>query len=189
MEKMKIFVSWSGPRSAAVAQALKEYLPMINNAFELWLSSEDISKGSRSRPEIAKALATARAGIICLTPNNLTAPWILFEAGGIAKTMETTLVCTVLIGLEWTNVSGPLSEFQHTTKLDEKELLKMVKDLNSIAGESARTDTEIERAFNLCWPELKDRVKLEQLPSDGPTGRAPETDAGHARRTDRPCTP
>jgi len=33
---MKIFVSSSGPRSAAVAEALKEYLPMINNPFDLW---------------------------------------------------------------------------------------------------------------------------------------------------------
>jgi hypothetical protein len=48
LEKMKIFVSWSGPRSAAVAEALKEYLPMINNTFDLWLSSQDIAKGSRS---------------------------------------------------------------------------------------------------------------------------------------------
>jgi len=39
---MKIFISWSGPRSAAVAELFKEYLPMINNAFDPWLSSEDI---------------------------------------------------------------------------------------------------------------------------------------------------
>ncbi len=145
---------------------------MINNAFDLWLSSENISKGSRSKLEIAKALAAAKAGIICLTPNNLTAPWILFEAGGIAKTMDDTLVCTVLIGLEWSDVSGgPLSEFQHTTKLDEKEMLKMVQDLNNVAGASARTASEIERAFKLCWPELKEKLKLEKLPSDGPTQR------------------
>jgi hypothetical protein len=34
MEKMKTIVSWSDPRGAAVPEALKEYLPMINNAFE-----------------------------------------------------------------------------------------------------------------------------------------------------------
>ncbi|MFZ0860034.1 MAG: TIR domain-containing protein [Candidatus Sulfotelmatobacter sp.] len=167
---MKIFVSWSGPRSAAVAEALKEYLPMINNAFDLWLSSEDITKGSRSTLEIAQALAAAKAGIICLTPNNLTAPWILFEAGSVAKTVDKTLACTLLIGLEPSDVSKPLGEFQHT-RLNEKELLKLVKDLNSAAGESTRKDAEIDKAFKLCWPEL--RAKLEDLPSDG-SSRRPE---------------
>ena len=165
---MKIFVSWSGRKSAAVAEALKEYLPMINNAFDLWLSSDDITKGSRSTLEIAKALVAAKAGIICLTPNNLTAPWILFEAGGIAKTVDATLACTLLIGLQPSDVTKPLGEFQHT-RLNEKELLKMVQDLNKAAGESARKDTEIEKSFKLCWPEL--REKLQNLPTDGSTQR------------------
>ena len=141
---------------------------MINNAFDLWLSSQDISKGSRSTLEIAQALAAAKAGIICLTPNNLTEPWILFEAGGVAKTVDKTLACTLLIGLEPSDVSKPLGEFQHT-RLNEKELLQLVQDLNKAAGESARKDTEIDKAFKLCWPEL--RARLENLPSDGPTKR------------------
>ncbi|MGA8271854.1 MAG: toll/interleukin-1 receptor domain-containing protein [Candidatus Sulfotelmatobacter sp.] len=168
MAKMKIFVSWSGPRSAAVAEALKEYLPMINNAFDPWLSSEDIPKGSRSTAEIADALATAKAGIICLTPNNLTAPWILFEAGGVSKTVDKPLACTVLIDLEPSDVRAPLGEFQHTT-LREKQLLQLVKTLNKAAGESSRQDNEIEKAFKLCWPELGERLK--NLPDDGPTKR------------------
>ena len=166
---MKIFVSWSGRRSAAVADALKEYLPMINNAFDLWLSSEDIAKRSRSTLEIAKALMSAKAGIICLTPSNLAAPWILFEAGSIAKTVEQTRACTLLIGREPSDVSKPLGEFQHT-RLNEKELLKLVLELNSAAGDSARKDTEIDKAFKLCWPEL--RAKLENFPTTArPSGR------------------
>src|ERR1700722_6515065 len=168
MEKMKIFISWSGPRSAAVAQALKEYLPMMNNAFDPWLSSQDIAKGSRSTIEIAQALAAAKAGIICLTPNNLTAPWILFEAGGGQKKGKKPLACTLLIGLEPSDVSKPLGDFQHT-RLEEKELLDLVKTLNGAAGENARKDTEIFKAFKLCWPELKE--KLEKLPNDGSTKR------------------
>jgi len=168
MEKMKIFVSWSGSRSAAVAQLLHEYLPMINNAFDPWLSSVDIDKGSRSASEIAQALVAAKAGIICLTPNNLTAPWILFEAGGIAKTVDKPLACTLLVGLEPSDVSKPLGEFQHT-RLQEKDLLHLVKVLNRAAGDSARQDTEIEKAFKLCWPELRERLK--NLPEDGSSER------------------
>lgn len=41
MEKMRIFVIWSCTRGAVVAEAVKEYLPMINSAFAPWLSSQD----------------------------------------------------------------------------------------------------------------------------------------------------
>jgi hypothetical protein len=171
MDKMRIFVSWSGARSAAVAEALKEYLPVINNAFDPWLSSVDIEKGSRSTSEIAEALAAARAGIICLTPNNLKEPWILYEAGGVAKTVDKPLACTLLIDLEPSEVSKPLGDFQHT-RLVEKELLQLVKTLNRALGEGAkREEAQLEKSFKLCWPELK--AKLDELPKDGPTARHP----------------
>ena len=93
MAKMDVFISWSGQRSRAVAEALKKYLPMIVNDLNPWLSSTDIDKGSRSSEEIAVALTNAKAGIICLTPNNLKEPWILFEAGAIAKTVREKPLC------------------------------------------------------------------------------------------------
>jgi len=91
---MDIFISWSGPRSRAVAEALKEYLPMIVNAFNPWLSSADIDKGARWNSDLAAALATSKAGIICLTPNNFTAPYNLFDSGALSSTVEKTYVCT-----------------------------------------------------------------------------------------------
>ncbi len=167
---MDIFISWSGPRSRAVAEALKKYLPMIVNDLNPWLSSADIDKGSRSSEEIARALTNARAGIICLTPNNLKEPWILFEAGAIAKTVrDKPLACTLLIDLQITDVSGPLTQFQ-ATKPTEAELLHLVQTLNKALGESAIPETQLAAAFELCWPKLKHT--LDNLPSDG-TGKTP----------------
>ena len=37
---MDIFISWSGPRSRAVAEALKEYLPLWRLHFEKWAAGE-----------------------------------------------------------------------------------------------------------------------------------------------------
>ena len=111
---MDIFISWSGPRSGALAQALKKWLPKIVNAFNPWLSSADIDKGARWSSEIASRLAQTKAGIICLTPSNLSEPWILFEAGALSKTLESTFVCPLLIDLEKSDVSGPLAQFQAT---------------------------------------------------------------------------
>jgi hypothetical protein len=55
---------------------------------------------------MATKLGTVKAGIICLTPGNLTAPWILFEAGAISKTPEKAYVCTLLVDLQLTNRAG-----------------------------------------------------------------------------------
>jgi hypothetical protein len=168
MEKMDIFISWSGPRSRAVAEALKEYLPMIVNAFNPWLSCADIDKGARWISELSAALATAKAGIICLTPNNLTAPYILFESGALSKTVEKTYVCTLLIEMEPSDVSGPLAQFQ-ATKPTKVELLQLLKTLNRALGNSAVKEQQLDATFELCWPKLNE--KFQNLPPDGPTGR------------------
>jgi len=57
---MDIFISWSGPRSGAVAEALKKWLPMIVNAFKPWLSSADIDKGARWSTDVAAKLQAAK---------------------------------------------------------------------------------------------------------------------------------
>ncbi|MGB9199026.1 MAG: toll/interleukin-1 receptor domain-containing protein [Terriglobales bacterium] len=165
---MDIFISWSGPRSRAVAEALKEYLPIIVNDFNPWLSSADIDKGARWSSDLSAALATAKAGIICLTPNNLTAPYILFESGAISKTVDKPFVCTLLIGIEPSDVSGPLAQFQ-ATKPTKDDLLQLLKTLNKALGASAIKEAQVHATFELVWPKLQE--KLGSLPSDGPTGR------------------
>src|SRR5688572_12185283 len=77
---MKIFLSWSGERSRAVATALREWLPVMVPAAKPWVSHSDIDAGHRWSPEIATALEASDFGIICLTKENLSAPWILFES-------------------------------------------------------------------------------------------------------------
>lgn len=75
---MLVFLSWSGDRSKAVAEALAAWLGQVVQAVEPWLS-RDIAKGTRWGSEVADRLEKSRVGIVCLTPENLDAPWILFE--------------------------------------------------------------------------------------------------------------
>lgn len=82
---MKIFVSWSGDFSHAVAKALKDWLPNVIQAVEVFLSSEDIAKGSQWFHELGKVLDESSFGILCLTRQNLGAPWVLYEAGALGK--------------------------------------------------------------------------------------------------------
>jgi hypothetical protein len=143
------------------------------NAFKPWLSSADIDKGSRWSSEIAGKLETSKAGIICLTPSNLTAPWILFEAGALSKTLQHTYVCTLLDGLEPRDVTGPLAQFQATTAT-RASVLALLKTLNGALGESAMSEAHIEETFAVWWTKLASEI--ENLPPDGATKRPHRTE-------------
>ena len=82
---MDVFISWSEDRSRIIAEALKEWMPLVINDVQPWLSSKDIEPGARWSAEVAAKLESTGYGIICLTPGNALMPWILFEAGGTIK--------------------------------------------------------------------------------------------------------
>jgi hypothetical protein len=85
---MKVFISWSGERSRAVAEALREWLPNVIQTVNLWVSLADIEKGARWSTDITAQLEECSVGLICLTPENLSAPWLLFEAGALSKMVD-----------------------------------------------------------------------------------------------------
>ncbi|MGZ4897332.1 MAG: toll/interleukin-1 receptor domain-containing protein [Candidatus Angelobacter sp.] len=160
---MDVFISWSGERSRAAAEALRGWLPKIINAIKPWLSSADIDKGARWGTDVASRLEAAKAGIICLTPSNLHSDWILFEAGALSKTLQNTYVCPFLIGLEPSDVKQPLAQFQ-ATRAVEGEVLKLLKTLNKALGDLALGDEHIKEAFDVWWPKLE--AQLLKLPED-----------------------
>ena len=127
---MKVFISWSGERSRYVAEALKEWLPHVIQALEPWVSVEDIQKGENWFSAIQESLKDAEGmGIFCLTPDNVTAPWLAFEAGALASHGRAR-VATFLHGIEPGNLKLPLSLFQATKSQDRDDVLKLMKTIN-----------------------------------------------------------
>jgi len=108
-------------------------------------------------------LEKTRAGIICLTPANVNSHWVLFEAGALSKTVKSTYVCPLLIGLKPSDVKGPLAQFQFTT-IDKVDMLQLFKTLNSAQEDRPLPETHIERAFSLVWPRLQEQ--LNKAPMD-----------------------
>ena len=53
---MKIFITFSGEKSKAIAIALREWLPKVLQATEPWISEHDIEKGRRWGQEILKII-------------------------------------------------------------------------------------------------------------------------------------
>lgn len=160
---VEIFLSWSGGRSKAVAEALRIWLPKVNPAFKPWLSTADIDKGARWASDVAERLETARAGIICLTPSNLHADWLLWEAGALSKTIKNTHVCTLLIGLEPSDVKPPLSQFQ-ATRTTKDDMLALLSTLNSKLEDRAIPAVNLPETFSLWWPRLE--AVFSKLPQD-----------------------
>jgi hypothetical protein len=164
---MRVFVSWSGDRSRAIAEILRDWLPYVLPSAEPWMSSTDIERGSRWSLEISEQLDKANIGIICLTPENLEAPWILFEAGALSKALSRTLVCTYLFQVGPTDIKGPLSQFQASlaTREDTKKLLA---SMNRALGASGLADERFNKMFEVWWPELERKLNSLQEPNKHP---------------------
>jgi hypothetical protein len=161
---MKIFISWSGERSHLLAQALHEWLPLVLPYVQPWLSQADISAGDRWATEVAKELASSNFGIICVSPENLNSPWILFEAGALAKSLEGAKVIPLLLGLEFSQISGPLAQFQ-AKKLGKEGLAEIVQSINQSATSPEPEDRARQRLAGL-WPMIE--TKIEAIPAQMP---------------------
>src|SRR5215470_277883 len=95
---MRVFISWSGSRSRALAEVMRGWFPSVLQAVRPYFSPDDVAKGSRWSSEIAKEQEASRVGVLVITPENQEAPWLLFEAGALAKNLERSKVCPVLFG-------------------------------------------------------------------------------------------
>jgi hypothetical protein len=70
-KQYNLFISWSGARSKAIAETLREWLPTVIQTAKPFMSDTDIDKGSRGLTELVRALEGIKVGIVCLTPENL----------------------------------------------------------------------------------------------------------------------
>jgi hypothetical protein len=155
---MKVFISHSGLRSSKVAGVFKEWLPNVIQALEPWIS-DDIKKGKIWRQSITKALEETKIGIICLTQTNLSAPWLLFEAGALSKTQDA-IVCTFLLDNEPSDITGPLSDFQHTI-FDKEDIRKLIATINEQlknSNERSVDESRLNTAFETYWPVFEKKI-------------------------------
>jgi len=144
---MKVFISWSGERSKLVAKALREWIPDVLQAVEPWMSEMDIEAGARWNRVIQDRLSDIRFGIVCITRDNCNAPWILFEAGALAKTLEDTFVCPYLIDLRLHDLpQGPLTQFQ-AKEADEEGTWALIQTVNTTLGEEALSEDKLRKTF------------------------------------------
>jgi hypothetical protein len=164
LSKLPVFISWSGKRSEAVARALVPFLQDIVPNTDPWMSQEHLEAGVRWSSKISQRLDQSNVAIICLTPENQLSPWILFEAGAVAKAMrDDTRVIPLLIGMSFGEVKNNLATLFQGKSATREGIFDVVKSINAVRNLQQVDMPTLERRFKRNWPELE--ATLKKLPA------------------------
>jgi hypothetical protein len=153
-----IFISWSGELSKAIAEELRTWMPSVLQFAKPYFTPNDVEKGAKWSSEISKKLSDTHIGVLCLTRENIEKPWILFEAGALSKDLDNSKVCSILFGIDNTDLSGPLTTFQ-TTHFEKADFKKLMSTINDAGGENKLARDTFEKVFEMWWPQIDASVK------------------------------
>jgi hypothetical protein len=117
------------------------------------MSKRDVPSGTRWQAELANELEHSGFGIICLTPNNLGSPWILFEAGAITKHIAGRACSLLFGGLKVSDVTGPLSQFQNRL-FAKDEFNHLIRDINTHL-DTPMPGEQLQMIFDNWWDRIE----------------------------------
>jgi len=155
---MRIFISWSGPRSQVLARCLHSWIPLVLHYAEPWLSESDVVPGERWAQVLSRELEVSNFGIVCVTRDNLSSPWLLFEAGSLAKSLESGRVVPLLLDVDFSELGGPLSQFQ-ARKVGKQGLGETLLSINRHAGQPV-PEARAGQLLEALWPALEAQLAL-----------------------------
>jgi len=139
---------------------------MVLHYVEPWLSA-DIEAGERWGTKVAKELEATKFGICCITRENVAAPWVLFEAGALAKSMQEGRVVPLLLDVDVKDIDGPLAQFQ-AKKADKLGLEGVIRSINQYS-DTKLSDARLDPLFETLWPALE--TKLAEIPKSAPIAK------------------
>ncbi len=163
---MRIFASWSGEESKQIAELLKSWIPCVVQDAEVYVSSQDIGKGERWLASVSNNLAEIDFGIIVVTKTNVSAPWILFEAGALSKSVKG-VVAPLLCGVDnFEAAKSPLTQFQYARPV-LAEMRDLVLQVNSFCAKPL-DQARVEASFLKWWPDFVAAYEAIDLPEAKP---------------------
>lgn len=165
---MRVLLSWSGDVSRAAGSILRTYLPNALHPIKFWMSTEDMRAGLEWSSEISGALAETDAAVLCLTPDNLYSPWILFEAGAVSHAVGRGRVIPYLYGLGPADLTGPLSRFQ-AVRANEEGTWELFRAINDVGKFHRFSDADLRQVFDMWWPRIE--VDLASIGTPAPVPR------------------
>lgn len=168
-----VFISWSGDTSKLIASELRDWIPAVLQFAKPYFTPSDVEKGTKWSSEISGKLSESSVGIICLTPDNLERPWILFESGALSKGIDSARVCTLLFDVENSDVTGPLTTFQ-STNFDKTDFKRLLLTINETGEDLTLDQGTFDRVYEQWWPELEAKIAaaLKKAPYARPDSRS-----------------
>ena len=154
---MRVFISWSGTKSEAVAKHLRDWLPNVLQSIDPYFTPSDVEKGARWSSEISLELSQSKIGILCITRDSMNSPWLVFEAGALSKELEDAHVCPIVFGIEPSDIIQPMAQFQ-ATKFEKEDFRKLVGVLNERLGDRKLPEKNLNTVFDKFWPDLDHNI-------------------------------
>ena len=161
---MKVFLSWSGKRSYAVATEFRAWLPkIIQDCRDIYISSQT-TKGDAWFSTITAALESADIGVLILTPDNQDAPWLNFEGGALLTNFDKRRLIPVLVGFKKTDYVGPMKNLQLTEFDDKEDMRSLLQAINDMTTKPLDKDF-LDEEHDLKWQAFADSAqrKLEAV--------------------------
>lgn len=159
---MRVFVSWSGKMAEDIADSYQHWLAEAFPKRELsvFFTPKNLKPGDRWRDIIRRRLSNSDVGVIFLTRESLASPWVLFEAGAIAKALSSSTY-PVLIDVGVGDLPAPFEQFQATNARDRDNMWDLTwairEKLRKAHGKKVSRDV-LEAAFGAWWPRFSSKV-------------------------------
>lgn len=102
---------------------------------------------------IAAELQDRDFGIVVLTRDNLSSPWVNFETGALGKSLGVGKVAPLLLDITRADVEGPIAQFQSTLLTSKVDMRQFVRDLAIHAPDLP--EATIDTMFEVKWTELE----------------------------------
>ncbi len=149
---MDIFICWSGMQGQQFAEDTRDFLKQVLPEVNFALSS-DFEMGSLWMSELIAKLRQAQAGIVCLTPHNLTSPWMHFEVGALFSPKKPQPIFVVTLGVQPEELKEPFKHFHATatTREDMEKLIAAIAKLDQgLVPDHAAIDAQ--------WPAFEKKL-------------------------------
>lgn len=170
---MKVFISWSKELSRAVAEAFAEWLPVVIQECSDPYISTDTAKGEPWFSTITANLEGTKVGVLFITQENATEPWLNFEGGALYRAYGDKQLLPVLVGIKKSDYAGPLKNLQLTEIEDRADFFKFMQSLNAQL-DSPLADAVLKRVFDQNWEQFEQAVAKAKDTTRGTAARPTE---------------
>jgi hypothetical protein len=172
--KTRVFASWSGEPSKAIAQDLAWFIQKLLQATEVWFSPESIELGEPWPQKIAQALSEAKYGFAVITQGNRDSLWVSYEAGAIASKLQaSSKFVPLLFGLSLAELGETPLKYLQAAEWSETAAWRLVSEINKLLGPMQRGEQTLREDFDEAWPKLRSKLESHIAAQPKPRRKTP----------------